>query len=365
MQMQARLGLARKLPEGLRMRIGSQWWCLRRKTMQAILAFAASRRDVVRFFATTWIPDETFFQTLVGHLVPEAETRSRTLTFLVFTDYGLPATFCNDHHDFLLAQDYLFARKISPHAADLKERLGTLYAATDEVQAPGGDGRRQFEYLTSRGRHGRRFAPRFWETGSSVGRDRAVLLVACKKWHVAKRLADRLQAVTGVPALHYLFDEESTHLPDLGGIETTLAKRSRHRKALVRMLFEARQTDRLLFCVDLASTDVIRDFKAGDAEMRLLEIRCDFSDAYLMGHARRIGLADETTKPAELDRLLPTIRGDLRFESENLQDLNLPETHILREGAKPEENAAVLARFLGVPLDKARQIATTELLFAD
>jgi hypothetical protein len=99
--------------------------------------------------------------------------------------------------------------------------------------------------------------------------------------------------------------------------------------------------------------------------MRLLEIRCDFSDAYLMGHARRIGLADETTKPAELDRLLPTIRGDLRFESENLRDLNLPETHILREGAKPEENAAVLARFLGVPLDKARQIATTELLFAD
>ncbi len=31
----------------------------------------------MRFFRTTWIPDETFFQTIVRHLVPEAEIRSR------------------------------------------------------------------------------------------------------------------------------------------------------------------------------------------------------------------------------------------------------------------------------------------------
>jgi Family of unknown function (DUF5928)/Core-2/I-Branching enzyme len=365
MQLQARLGLARKLPDGLGIRIGSQWWCLRRKTMDAILSYIARRPDVVRFFSTTWIPDETFFQTLVGHLVPEAQTRSRTLTFLLFTDYGIPATFHDDHHDLLLAQDYLFARKISPHAAALRARLGALFAQTGHAIAPGGDGRRQFEYLTSRGRHGRRFAPRFWESGSRVGRDRQVLLVACKKWHVAKRLADRVQAAIGLPTLHYLFDEEATDLPDLGGLETTIAKRSRHRKALVRMLFEAHGAERLLFCVDPASTEVIRDLQEDQASVRLLEVRCDFSDAYLIGHARRVGLAGPAALPDELDRLLPTIRGDLRFESERLRDLNLPETYHLREAAGPDENAAALARFLGVPLDKAREIAATDYLFAD
>ena len=48
----------------------------------------------------------------------------------MFTDYGMPVTFYNDHYDLLLSQDYLFARKISPDAMQLKERLGELYSAT-------------------------------------------------------------------------------------------------------------------------------------------------------------------------------------------------------------------------------------------
>jgi hypothetical protein len=365
MRLQARLGLARKVPDGLKMRIGSQWWCLRRRTIEAILDFVAQRRDVVRFFATTWIPDETFFQTLVGHLVPEAETRSRTLTFLLFTDYGMPASFCEDHHDLLLAQDFLFARKISPHAVALKERLGALYAETGRSFPPGGDGRRQFEYITASGRHGRRFVPRFWEVGASLGRDRTLLLIACKKWHLAKRLADRVQELTGLPAVHYLFNEEATALPDLGGIETSLAKRSRHRKALVRMLFESWKSDRLLLCVDPASTDLILDFHNDRARVQLLEIDCDFTDAYLIGHARRVGLVEVHASEDVLARLLPTIRNDLSFESERLRDLPLAEKYRLRETAEPDENAAALARFLGVSLDKAREITATDYLFVD
>ncbi len=113
-QAQEKLGLARAVPADIQMQIGSQWWCLRRRTVEWVLEFCDQRRDVMRFFRTTWIPDETFFQTLVRHLVPEAEIRTRTLTFLMFTDYGMPLTFYNDHYDLLLSQDYLFARKISP-----------------------------------------------------------------------------------------------------------------------------------------------------------------------------------------------------------------------------------------------------------
>ncbi|MEE4189512.1 MAG: beta-1,6-N-acetylglucosaminyltransferase, partial [Roseobacter sp.] len=80
MAMQQRLGLRRDLPRDIEMRIGSQWWCLRRQTVEKVLAFVHSRRDITRFFATTWIPDETFFQTIVPHLIAENEIRSRTLT---------------------------------------------------------------------------------------------------------------------------------------------------------------------------------------------------------------------------------------------------------------------------------------------
>jgi hypothetical protein len=365
MNLQKRLGLSRKVPEDLKIRIGSQWWCLRRRTIEAVLDFIDRRRDVVRFFRTTWIPDETFFQTIVAHLVPEREIRSRTLTFLLFTDYGIPVTFHDDHHDLLLAQDFLFARKISPDALTLKERLGALYSQTGRSFDISGDGRRQFEFLTGRGRVGRRFAPRFWETETSLGRTRTLMLVTCKKWHVAKRLVDRVNEVTGMPVVHYLFNEAATPLPDLGGIQTTLEKRMRHRRALVRMLFDTWESDRLVLCVDPASTDLIQDFYNDRARVRLLEIECDFTDDYLLGHARRVGLAGPQTPEAALARLLPTIRYDVRFESDRLRDLNLAGHYRIRQAAGPEDNAVPLAEFLGVPFDKAREIAGTDYLFVD
>ena len=362
---QKRLGLKRRVPEDLKMRIGSQWWCLRRRTVEAVLELVARRRDVVRFFRTTWIPDETFFQTLVAHLVPDRELRKRTLTFLMFTDYGMPVIFHDDHLDLLLGQDYLFARKISPEAKLLKDSLGALYAETGRSFDTGGDGKRQFEFLTARGREGRRFAPRFWEAEASLGHRRTLMLITCKKWHVAKRLVERVRQATGLPAVDYLFNEEATPLPDLGGIQSRLEKRMRHRRALVRMLFDYWGTDRLVLCLDPASTDLIQDFYADRAQVRLLEIGCDFSDDDLIGHARRVGLAGPHTPASALARLLPTMRYDLRFESDRLRDMDLSGHHRIRQSASPEENASPLAEFLGIPVEVAHKIAATDYLFVD
>jgi hypothetical protein len=365
MNLQKRLGLARKVPQDLRIRIGSQWWCLRRRTVEAVLDFVTRRRDVMRFFSTTWIPDETFFQTIVSHLVPEREIRSRTLTFLMFTDYGMPTTFHDDHHDLLLAQDFLFARKISQDAKELKERLGALYAETGRSFDVTSDGRRQFEFLTARGRVGRRFAPRFWEAETSLGRSRTLMMVTCKKWHVAKRLVERVRTMTNLPAVDYLFNEEATALPDLGGIQTRLEKRMRHRRALVRMLFDYWETDRLILCVDPASTELIQDFYNDRARVRLLEIECEFSDDYLLGHARRVGLAGTNTPQAAVAQLLPTIRYDVKFESDRLRDMNLAGHFRMRERASMAENAQALAEFLDLAPEKAQEIAATDYLFVD
>ncbi len=362
---QRKLGLTRDIPADLQIMIGSQWWCLRRRTIEWLLDFVKTRRDVVRFFRTTWIPDETFFQTLVRHLVPEGEINSRSLTFLMFTDYGMPVTFYNDHYDLLLGQDYLFARKVSPDAKDLKRRLGLLYAAKSVHFQISNEGRSLFKFLSGRGRIGRRFATRFWETESTLGRERELLIVVCKKWHVAKRVLERIRQVTNMPAIEYLFNEEDTPLPDLGGIQNTLEKRTRHRRALMRMLFDYYETDRLIVCIDPGNLDLLNDFASDRSVTRILEIECQFTDEYLIGHAMRVGLAGEQTSADTLERLLPTIRGDMVHESDRIRDAGFESHTRFRETAPEDINTDALSAFLAISGEKAQEIASTDYLFAD
>ena len=227
------------------------------------------------------------------------------------------------------------------------------------------EGRSLFKFLTGRGRIGRRFAPRFWEVESSLGRERELLIVVAKKWHVGKRLADRVKQVMNLPVIEYLFDEEGTPLPDLGGIQGSLEKRTRHRRALVRMLFDYYETDRLLICMDPNNMDLLQDFFSDRSMTRLLEVESDFSEEYLLGHAKRIGLAGERTPQDAIDRLLPAIRRDVRFESDRIRDAGFEECYRIREADGPDENAQPLAKFLSIPEERAREIAATDYLFAD
>jgi hypothetical protein len=364
-ELQKRFGLTRQIPADIQVMIGSQWWCLRRRTVEMILEFLRQRPDVKRFFSTTWIPDETFFQTLVRHLVPKEEIDNRTPTFLMFSDYGMPVTFYNDHYDMLLGQDYLFARKISPEAHELKERLGQLYA-TKGVDFPiSNEGRNLYSFLTGRGRVGRRHGQRFWEASNTLGSERELFVVVCKKWHVAKRLVDQIASETDIPCVEYLFNEDDTSLPDLGGIETTLLKRSRHRRAVVRMLFESFESDALVLCVDPANLDIIKDFCADQAKTQVLEIDCEYSDDYLIGHARRVGLAGADSPADTVAPLVPTLRNALAYESELIRNASLDDYTRLRETNSRAENEAAVARFLRVSKEKAQAIMQLDYLFAD
>jgi len=362
---QKKLGLTREIPSDLQIMIGSQWWCLRRRTIEWVLDFARKRKDVMRFFHTTWIPDETFFQTIVRHLVPRDEIQTRPLTFLMFSDYGMPVTFYNDHYDLLLSQDFLFARKISAEAFELKRKLGALYASKDASFQISDEGRSLFKFLTGRGRIGRRFTQRFWESESTLGRDRELLVVVCKKWHVAKRLIERVRRVTDIPVIEYVFDEEGTELPDLGGIQSTLGKRTRHRRALMRMLFDFYSENRMLICLDPINVELLKDFNADRSKTKILEIECEFSDEYLIGHAKRVGLAGERTPLETINNLLPTIRYDVVFESDRIRDAEFEHHYRIREAASSDKNTSNLAEFLEISEEKAREIVTIEHLFVD
>ncbi|OWY13151.1 glycosyl transferase [Thioclava sp. F34-6] len=115
-EFQRRVGFKRRIPDGLVPHLGSQWWCLTRQTLSAILE-DPDRALYDRYFKRVWIPDESYFQTLARLYSTSIESRSLTLTKFDFQ--GKPHIFYDDHLQLLRRSDCFVARKIWPKADKL------------------------------------------------------------------------------------------------------------------------------------------------------------------------------------------------------------------------------------------------------
>ena len=172
-EVQRRLGLTRKIPEGLQPHLGSQWWCLSRQTLSAILQ-DQRRREFDRYFRLVWIPDESYYQTLARNYSRHVESRSLTLSKFDFQ--GKPHVFYDDHLHLLRRSDCFVARKIWPRADRLYRTFltGDGAAPGRAEPAPGKIDRafaRALERRT-RGRPGLYMQSRFpnpdWENGKTA-----------------------------------------------------------------------------------------------------------------------------------------------------------------------------------------------------
>jgi hypothetical protein len=173
-EVQRRLGLRRSMPEGLVPHLGSQWWCLTRQTLSAILE-DPNRQVHDRFFARVWIPDESYFQTLARRWSTDIESRSLTLSKFDFR--GKPHLFYDDHLQLLRRSDCFFARKIWPEADRLYSHFLAPAAEARPMAVPN-PGRidRLFARATERRTRGRaglymqsRFPNLWWENGRTAG----------------------------------------------------------------------------------------------------------------------------------------------------------------------------------------------------
>ncbi len=113
---QRRFGRKRSLPAGLKAHMGSQWWCLSRGTLSAILS-DPDRAGTDRYFRHVWIPDESYFQSLVRKFGTHIESLS--LTISKFDFQGKPHVFYDDHLTLLRQSNAFFARKIWTGATGL------------------------------------------------------------------------------------------------------------------------------------------------------------------------------------------------------------------------------------------------------
>ncbi|MQY41922.1 glycosyl transferase [Epibacterium sp. SM1969] len=120
--LQRRIGFRRRIPAGLVPHMGSQWWCLTRKTLSAILN-DADREIYESYFRRVWIPDESYFQSLAR--LHSVNIESRSLTLSKFDYQGKPHVFYDDHLHLLRRSDCFVARKIWPQAGRLYQAFLT------------------------------------------------------------------------------------------------------------------------------------------------------------------------------------------------------------------------------------------------
>jgi len=151
--LQRAMGVRRRLPDGIEPHLGSQWWCLTRRTLSAILD-APDRARVDRYFSRTWIPDESYFQTRARQFSRRLESRSLTLS--KFDHQGRPHVFYDDHLQLLRRSDCFVARKIWPGAERLYAAFLTDQAGAMTRRDPDpGKIDRVFVKAVERRRHGR------------------------------------------------------------------------------------------------------------------------------------------------------------------------------------------------------------------
>ncbi|MHA6326977.1 DUF5927 domain-containing protein [Roseivivax sp. CAU 1753] len=174
-ELQRILGLRRRIPKSVVPHMGSQWWCLTRQTLSAILQ-DPKRQTYDRYFRSVWIPDESYFQTLSRLYSSHIESRSLTLSKFDFQ--GKPHIFYDDHLKLLRRSDCFVARKIWPHAERLYEVfLGNHSGEANQMEPNPGKIDRIFAKAVerrTRGRTGLYMQSRFpnfgWENGVTAGK---------------------------------------------------------------------------------------------------------------------------------------------------------------------------------------------------
>ncbi|MDG1473238.1 MAG: beta-1,6-N-acetylglucosaminyltransferase [Ascidiaceihabitans sp.] len=214
-QFQRTLRLKRKIPNGVIPHMGSQWWCLTRQTLSAILQ-DPDRPDYDKYFKQVWIPDESYFQTLSRQYSTNVESRSLTLSKFDFQ--GKPHIFYDDHLQLLRRSDCFVARKIWPHADRLYEAFLTDMAGAMKRTEPNpGKIDRIFAKAVERRTRGRpglymqsRFPNEDWENGVTaapycVFHGFSELFVNFESW---------LTKATGARVHGHLFAPDRAHFAD-------------------------------------------------------------------------------------------------------------------------------------------------------
>ncbi len=340
--LQRKVGFRRRIPLGLVPHLGSQWWCLTRKTLSSILEHP-EREKIDAYFRKVWIPDESYFQTLVRQHSLNVESRSLTLSKFDFQ--GKPHIFYDDHLQLLRKSDCFVARKIWPEA----DKLYSVFLSDDrsrQASAEPNPGKidRLFSKAVERRTKGRpglymqsRFPNENWENGRTAG----PYSVFCGFSDVFENFEVWLSKASGSRVHGHLFAKERV---EFAGGETTFngalsdsaAIRDYDPKNFLTNLIWNTRGERQCFQFGPADTQDLNWFLALDANAHVSVISGAWAVSLFQSNLNF---------------------GDIRREAARLQKAEMEFLNVLRSGyAKARVRVWTLAEFVENPMEPLQTI---------
>ncbi len=122
------LGIKRKVPGGLTVYGGSQWFMITPKAAGYVIQFLKENKKLVRYFRLTFAPDEIVFPTILMASVFKDEIINNNFRFIEMSPENFrPITLDLSKKEALLNSGMLYARKMDPKLSS------TLMSALDET----------------------------------------------------------------------------------------------------------------------------------------------------------------------------------------------------------------------------------------
>ena len=273
-RMQRMIGLRRRVPDGIVPHLGSQWWCLTRATLTAILE-NPERAEIDRYFRKVWIPDESYFQTLVRQV--SAHVESRSLTLSKFDFQGKPHIFYDDHLQLLRRSDCFVARKIWPRAGKLYQTFLTDDAASQAAEPNPGKIDRLFAKAVERrvkGRAGLYMQSRFPSYDLEHGRTAAPYSVFEGFSELFENFETWLSKVSGTRVHGHLFAPDRVHYAGRetvynGAMSDSALVRDYNPKSFLTNLIWNTRGERQCFQFGPADNQLALPFICGDSNAQI------------------------------------------------------------------------------------------------
>ena len=341
-ELQRRLNLKRRMPKGLVLHMGSQWWCLTRQTLTAILQ-GADRREYDSYFRHVWIPDESYFQTLARQFSTNIESRSLTLSKFDFQ--GKPHIFYDDHLQLLRRSDCFVARKIWPHASRLYDAFLTDPAGAMKRTEPNpGKIDRIFAKAVERRTRGRpglymqsRFPNEDWENGVTA----APYSVFQGFTEIFENFEPWLAKATGARVHGHLFHPDSVEYAEgqttlNGALSNSAAARDYNANAFLTNLIWNTRGERQCFQFGPADNQKVIWRMARDPNAQLSVISGAWAVPLFRSNLNFI---------------------DIRKEAARLQKVESDHLNVLRSpGAKARIRIWTMAEFIEAPMEPLQGI---------
>ena len=273
-RLQRLIGRQRAVPDGVQPHLGSQWWCLTRATLERIVT-DPRRQELETFFRKVWIPDESYYQTLVR--LYGAKVESKSLTLSKFDFQGKPHIFYDDHKDMLRRSECFVARKIWPEAAGLYAAfLSGRRHPSAAVPSPGEIDRtfaRAVERRT-RGRDGLNSAARFPSDTHELGLTAAGYGVFQGFDHLFEGFAEWAGAATRLNVHGHLYAPERAEFAKeaktyAGGLTDAATLRDYNPEAFLQNLVWNTRGEPQGFLFGPADQQKVTRFIAGDQNARV------------------------------------------------------------------------------------------------